>query len=106
MSTATPTRLAQSALSAVTTTTLYTAVSKVIVKEIWLSNTSAAAVPVTLAAGPGTGVAQSVCPGMTVPAKGVLALEMSRVLEPGDVISGGAGTAGVVGVTISGVTVV
>lgn len=106
MSTATPVRIAQVALTNVLTTLLATAAVKTMIKEILLNNTSAAAVPVTLFAGPtGAGVAETIFPTTLVPANGQAIVTLSTVLNATDVIKGGAGTDAVIGCSISGVTI-
>ena len=106
MPTATPKRLAQAALTSTLTTVLYTvpASTGTIIKEVVISNTSTSAVPVTLRAA-GTGVANTLFPATSVPANSTVVLALSTVLAAGETITGGAATASVVGVTISGVEV-
>ena len=100
--------LSHSALTATTTTTLYTvpASTTTIVKEITLCNTDTVARTVTLQAGATTGVADRVLNAMSLAPNETKVISMSLVLATTQTITGGASTASVVSCLISGVEVV
>lgn len=101
--------VAPTALSATLTTTLYGAVAastKVVVKEILLCNTDSVTRAVTLYFGTATGVANTVLDAMPIAASETKVIALSSVLITGDYIKGGADSANVVSITVSGTKVV
>lgn len=99
--------LAPTALSATTTTALYTvpASTKTIVKEILLCNTDTVARTVTMFFGSGTAADNTILSAITLQAGETRFVTLSSVLIAADKISGGASSASVVSCTISGVEV-
>lgn len=99
--------LSSTALTATTTTVLYTvpAATATIVKEILLCNTDSAACTVTLQAGGTTGVADRILSAVSLAAGETKFVSLSTVLSTGQTITGGASSASVVGCKISGVEV-
>ena len=99
--------LAPTALSATTTTVLYTAPAstKAIVKEILLCNTDTVAQTVTIFFGTGTAAANTILSAVTLQAGETRFVTLSSVLIAADKISGGASSASVVSCMISGVEV-
>lgn len=82
--------------------------TKVIIKQILLTNTAnaAATVSISLVLSGGTaGAANRIVPAVSVSANSIVAIDMSQVMEPGDFLSAVQGTAGAITVTISGVVV-
>jgi hypothetical protein len=108
MSTLTAKRLSQTALSTTLTTALYTvpASTSTIVKEIVLCNTDSVSRTVTLYAGNGTTVAQTILAAKSLVAGETFILSLSTVLATADTISGGASVGSMVSCTISGVEIV
>lgn len=96
------------ALSATTTTTLYTvpASTKAIIKEILLTNTDTVARTVTLQVGTGTAVANRILSAQSINAGASLIITLSTVLNAAETITGGASSASVVSCVVSGVEVV
>jgi len=99
--------VAPTALSATPTTTLYTvpASTKAIVKEVLLCNTDTVSRTVTLYFGSGTGAANTVLSALTVNPGETKFITLSSVLIAADKISGGASSASVVSIVVSGVEV-
>lgn len=82
--------------------------TKVILKQVLLANTAAAAATVSISLVPsgGTaGAANRIVPTVSVAANSVAAIDMSQVMEAGDFLSAVQGTLGAITVTISGVVV-
>lgn len=100
--------LSHSALTATTTTTLYTvpASTSTIVKEILLCNTDTVARTVTLQAGSTSGVADRIINTLNIQANETKTISLSTVLTTGQTITGGASTGSVVSCLISGVEIV
>ena len=107
MAITTVTRLSQTALTATSTTLLYTvpASTKTVLKEIVLCNTDTVARTVTIYAGTGTATANIIINALTVNPNETKFVTLSTVLNATDIISGGASTVAVVSCTISGVEV-
>lgn len=101
-------QLSHSALTATTTTTLYTvpASTSTIIKEILICNTDTVSRTVTLQAGGTTGVADRILGTMSISPSETKVISLSTVLTTGQTITGGASTASVVSCIISGVEVV
>jgi hypothetical protein len=97
-------KLAEVALSATTTTVLYTAPASTtaILKEIVLCNTDTVDRTVTIQAGSGTGVASRILSAYIVKAGTTSIFTFSTVVLTGETITGGASAASVVGCKISG----
>lgn len=100
--------VAPTALSATTTTTLYTAPAstKTIIKEILLCNTDTVARTVTMFVGTGSAVANTILSALSLAPGETKFITLSTVLNTGEFIKGGASSASVVSCTISGVEVV
>ncbi len=105
MSLAIPTKFVNVALTTSLTTVLYTAPKKILLTQILIANTSGSSVPVTITAGAGTGVADTVVPGTTMPANTPTIVSLNSILNAGDTICGGAGTGGVIGCSFCGITI-
>jgi len=109
MTTATAKQLSQTALTATTTTTLYTvpAATKTILKEITLCNTDTSSRTVTIQAGasPATGASARILSAVNLLAGETKVVSLSMVLEATHLITGGASSASVVSCTISGAEV-
>lgn len=109
MTTNTIKRLSQTALTATTTTTLYTVPSSTstIIKEIILCNTDTVDRTVTIQAGvsPATAVSTRLINAATIRPNETLIFTFSNVLLTTDLITGGASAASVVSCSISGVEV-
>jgi hypothetical protein len=95
-------------LSTTLTTVLYTvpASTSTIVKEIVLCNTDSVSRTVTLRAGNGTTVAQTILAAKSLVAGETFILSLSTVLSAANIISGGASVGAMVSCTISGVEIV
>lgn len=107
MTTNTVKQLSQTALTATLTTTLYTvpAATTTIIKEILLCNTDTVSRNVTIYAGNGTGVAQTILSAYPVGPGETKAIELSTVISAAYTIKGGASTTAVVSCAISGTEV-
>lgn len=101
-------KLSHSALTATTTTTLYTvpASTTTIIKEILLCNTDTSARTVTIQAGSTTGVADRILSALSLAPGETKILSLSTVLLTTETITGGASVTSVVSCLISGVEVV
>lgn len=102
----TPLRLAAAQLTT-SAATYYTAPvdTKAIVKQIILSNTTgtAATASISLVASGGTASASNrIVEQISVPANGVVMLDLSQVLEAGDFLAALAGTASAINMRVSG----
>lgn len=97
--------LAPTALSATTTTTLYTvpASTKAIVKEILLCNTDTSQRTVTMFVGSTSAAANTILSALPLAPGETKFVTLSTVLVAADKISGGASSASVVACTISGI---
>lgn len=97
----TPVKLGRGAISTTPTVdTVYTvpSLARAIVKDIELSNTTAASLTVTVylvESGGSPGAANTLIPGMTVPANGMIQWTGSQVLNAGDSIRATASGAGI-----------
>ena len=102
-------RLSQTALTATTTTTLYTvpASTSTIIKEIVLCNTDTVARTVTIQAGPtpATAVATRLINALSLEPNETKIFTFSNVLLTTDLITGGASAGAVVACSISGTEV-
>lgn len=96
------------ALSATTTTTLYTAPAstKAIIKEVLLCNTDTSSRTVTMQVGTGTAVANRILSAVSLAPGETKFITLSTVLNTGETITGGASSASVVSCVVSGVEVV
>lgn len=105
MSTATMKQAYQGALSATTTTTLYTvpALTKFLVKEVVLCNTDTVARTVTAQWGGGTAAANRWLSALTLQPGETRVFGFNKVLDAAETITGGASSASVVSCAISGV---
>jgi len=103
----TVTQLDQSALTATLTTLLYTvpASTSTIVKEILLCNTDTVSRTVTITAGDGTVVKNTILDALPISAGETKFITLSTLLNAAETISGGASSAAVVSCTISGVEI-
>ena len=108
MTTNTIKQMSAGALSATTTTTLYTvpASTKAIIKEIVLCNTDTSARTVTMQVGAGTAAANRILSALSLAAGETKFITLSTVLNTTETISAGASSANVVSCTISGTEVV
>jgi len=100
----TPIQLYKGTLTAVLTTNLYIAPSKVIIKEIILCNTSAGVVPVTLKYGV-SGSEIAIFDAKNLQAGETKIISTSTILESNEVIDGGDDTGSVVDIFISGIVI-
>lgn len=96
----TPTRLVATNLTTTLSTTLYTVgVGKTcIIKQIILCNADTVARTVTLGA-----AGFNLTFGLVVPPSGTTTLDLSLVLNAGEVLNGGASSGGIVAILASGV---
>ena len=104
---AVPKKLSQTELTATLTTLLYTvpASTQGIIKEIMLCNTDSVARTVTIYAGTGTAVVDTIIDAVSVASGETQFYTLSTVLDAAEIISGGASVGSVVSCTISGVEV-
>lgn len=100
----TPIQIYKGTLTAVLTTNLYAAPSKVLIKEILLCNTSSGVVAVTLKYGV-AGSELTMLSAKTLQAGETKIISLSTVLNAVEVIDGGDNTGSVVDVIISGIAV-
>lgn len=107
MSAGTPKSLSHTALTATTTTTLYTvpASTTTVMTEIVLCNTDTVARKVTIQAGASTGVADRICNQMTIQPNETKQLTFAMNLATTQTITGGADAGSVVSCLISGVEI-
>ena len=100
-------QLSQTALTATTTTVLYTvpALTTTILKELVLCNTDTADHTVTIQVGAGTAVANRILSAVNIPAGQTLAFTFSTALMTTQTITGGASVGAFVSCTISGIEV-
>ena len=106
MTTATIQRLSKTALTATLTTGLTTAVpaaTKQVIKEIILCNTDTVTRTVTIYAGDGTTVSDTILDAVSILGGETQFYTLSTVLETGELVSGGADAGAVVSCRISGV---
>lgn len=99
--------VAPTALTATTTTTLYTVpgATSTIVKEVTLCNTDTVARTVTLFFGNGSAAANTILSALSIAAGETKIITLSSVLIATDTIKGGASSAAVVSIIVSGVEV-
>lgn len=100
--------VAPTALSATTTTVLYTvpASTKAIIKELTFCNTDTVSRTVTIQVGTGTAVANRILSAQIIAPSTTLIVSLSTVLNNGETITGGASSASVVSLVASGVEIV
>lgn len=97
-------QMSQGALTATTTTLLYTApAGGAIIKEILLCNTDTTARTVTMYVGAGSAAGQTVLSAVNVNPGETKFISLSTAMNASDTIKGGASTTAVVACTISGV---